>query len=107
MLTVTGDDFGPVQVVNLCNPLGGGHSGLGLEVLRDAAAGVVQGSSLRVVSLHHLVALKLFVGGRAALTDVMEVLERNRPVDVEKLRAVCHRFGLADQLKAVLTELEL
>lgn len=89
------------------DPLGGGISGLGAEVVREAVGGSVEGSSLRVVSLPHLVALKLYAGGAAATRDVVEVLERNRPVDLERLREVCGRFGLDKELEAVLGDLVL
>lgn len=62
VLTVRGDDFDPVQIVNLYNPLGGGHPSLGREVIAHAAPAIA-GSPLRVVDVPHLIALKLYAGG--------------------------------------------
>jgi hypothetical protein len=36
---------------------------------------------------------------------VIELLERNHPVDIEKIRSVCARHGLAPDFEKVLADL--
>ncbi len=63
-------------------------------------------SPLRVVSLSHLIALKLYAGGWKSKGDVVELLERNREhLDLAGLRDVCNRHGLGPALEPLLQEL--
>jgi predicted nucleotidyltransferase len=105
VLTVTGEDFDPIQVVNFVNPMGSGLNP-GAEAIRTAVSGIVEGTSLRVVDLPHLVALKLYAGGPKSMLDVIEVLDRNPDADREAIRAVCRRFSLARAWSAILRRLE-
>jgi hypothetical protein len=102
VITVSGDEFDSVQVVNFHNPFSGAGIRLGQEALREACPASFPGAELKVVGIAHLVALKLYAGGARNRTDVMELLERNRPIDVIGLREVCGRFGLGLELDAVL-----
>jgi hypothetical protein len=49
--------------------------------------------SLAVVDLPHLVALKLYAGGRKSMVDVLELLDRNPDADRARIRDLCARFG--------------
>lgn len=102
VLTVSGEDSDPVQVVNFLNPLAPGSS-LGADAVASAVA--VEGSRLKVVDLVHLVALKLYAGGPKSLADISELLDRNRDADLEALQRVCRAHGLADDLELVLSRL--
>jgi len=99
MLNIERDDIDPVQVVNFLNPFTAGIS-LGREAVEAALP--LEGSSLRVVDLPHLIALKLFAGGPKSQADVEELLARNTDVDLDSVRSVCRSHGLEDELEAVL-----
>jgi hypothetical protein len=93
VLTVTGEDFDPVQVVNFSNPLNG-RTNPGSEAVRSAIAGPVTGSPLRLVTLPYLIALKLFAGGYKSRLDVLELLTRNPAAPLDEIARVCAAFGL-------------
>ena len=63
VLTVTGDDFDAVQVVNFYNPWAAANNPGESSI--QAAAASIPGYDLPVVDVPHLVALKLYAGGRA------------------------------------------
>ena len=63
VLTVTGDDFDAVQVVNFYNPWAV-SSNPGESSIQSAAA-CIPGYDLPVVDVPHLIALKLYAGGAA------------------------------------------
>ena len=58
------------------------------------------GSTLRIVPLPHLVALKLYAGGAKSRADIVELLSRNPEVDTAAIRALCRgwRLGGLDPL---------
>ena len=66
--------------------------------------GTVAGTALRVVDLSHFVALKLYAGGYKSRLDVLALLERNPDLDLSATHRVCARFGLDEDLLAVLDE---
>jgi hypothetical protein len=103
VLTISGDDFDPVQVVNFLNPLAAGQNP-GAEAIRMAIPDLIEGSRLRVVTLPHLVALKLYSGGYKSRLDVLELLERNPDAPLDQVREVCVRYGLGDGLDRILEE---
>lgn len=110
VLRVMGDDFERIEVVNFQNPWPGSHDATGLarEALNTADIPLRPGSPLRVVTLPHLVALKLFAGGPKSKADVLVLLEHNREhLNVAELRDVCGRHGLGAALEPVLKELGL
>jgi hypothetical protein len=79
VLTVTRDAADPVQVVNYTNPFRSGSGALAESALASAAPEVL--GTLAVVDVPHLVALKLYAGGRKSTLDVLELLDRNPDVD--------------------------
>lgn len=101
VLTVTGEGFDPVQVVNFQNPLAPQRNP-GAEAIQTAVAGIVAGTHLRVVDLPHLVALKLYAGGYKSRLDVLALLERNPRIDREEVARVCERFGLGGDWSSIL-----
>lgn len=103
VITVRGEGFKPIQIVNFFNPFNG-LAPVGQEAVRTATP--LPGETLRVVDLPHLIALKLYAGGRKSTTDVIELLERNPEADRAGIREVCERFGLREPLEAILSELE-
>lgn len=107
VVEVTGRGFKPIQIVNFHNPLAPAGTRLGEEAIREASSGSIERSPLRVVTLPHLIALKLYAGGPKNRNDVIELLERNRPLDPGPIREVCARHGLAGNLEAILSELHL
>ncbi len=97
VLDVSGP-FGLVQVVSF--------GGTFPAVIRDAAEHatlvVAPGSSLRIVPLPQLVAMKLYAGGLRSKADVAELLARNPDVELDEVRAACARYRLGDELAEVL-----
>jgi hypothetical protein len=100
VLTVRGADFDPVQVVNFYNPLS--HAPNPASEALDEALALDATGHLRVVRLEHLVALKLYAGGRKSLADVAALLEANPDADLDRIRDVCVRHGLGAALDRVL-----
>jgi hypothetical protein len=92
--------FGLVQLVN--------YGGRFPAVIEDALASeplpVRGGSVLRVVPLPHLVALKLYAGGLASLSDIVGLLRANPDADFDAIDALCERYRLSG-LAAVRREL--
>lgn len=107
VLEITGRGFKPVQVVNFLNPLSVRGTTLGKEAIEDAKSGLIEGSSMRVVSLRYLIALKLYAGGPRNRNDVIELIERHQPLDPAPIREVCARHGLAGELDSILSDLGL
>ena len=102
VVNITGDDFDTVQIVNFYNPFRATRSPA-LEAIRSSLPDMIEGFTIRVVDLAHLIALKLYAGGPKNRNDVLELLDRNPTADREALRLVCDRFGLAkdfDELAA-------
>ena len=103
VLSVTGEDFDAVQVVNFYNPWNlSGNPG---ESSIRAAIERIPGYDLRVVDLPHLIALKLYAGGARSRGDVLELIERNREVDRSTIRRVCEQFHLGAEIDEVLGDL--
>lgn len=90
-----------VQLVNFDNaPAGGGP-----RLVREAVASslpLTPAGTLRVVELPLLVAFKLYAGGAKSKLDVLELLDRNQPVDMDDLRRRCEALGLGRELDVVL-----
>lgn len=107
VLKVTGPDFDRIEVVNFYNPMTWGCGLLAREALEAATPMLLPDSRLPVVDLPHLIAFKLYAGGRKSTTDILELLERNQPLDVQGIRDVCARHGLAQKLEPLLAELGL
>jgi len=103
VLTVTGEDFDPVQVVNFLNPLSR-RPNPGSEAVRTATAGLVAGTPLRLVTLPYLIALKLYAGGYKSKLDVFELLSRNPTAPRDEIARVCAAFGLENDWQEICRE---
>jgi hypothetical protein len=95
VLTVEASGADPIQVVNYANPYRVGSGALASEAVTTASPQLLLG--LAVVDLAHLIALKLYAGGPKSMLDVTELLARNPDADRNSIRAVCERFGLAQE----------
>jgi hypothetical protein len=107
VVEITGEGFKPIQIVNFLNPLSPRAIALGSEAIRESKAGLVEQSRMRVVGLPCLIALKLYGGGPKNKNDVIELLERNQPLDLSPIREVCARHGLGQELESILAGLGL
>lgn len=105
VMTVQKADTDPIEIVNFLNIQRLTTLTPGLEAVRKALDGLIEGSNLRVVDLPHLIALKLYAGGLRSKADVLELLEHNRDADIEMIRQVCKDFELENDLNSVLDEL--
>ena len=90
VVTVEGDDFDPIQIVNLTAP-GGRHWKL-------AEFG------LPVVDVAHLVALKLLAGSRKDELDVLELLGANPEMPLDPIFEVCRRHRMGKRLESLLSK---
>lgn len=99
ILTISGEDFDPVQIVNLRAP-----SGRRERLARESipAAQQVPELGLPVVDLPHLVALKLAAGSRQDELDVIELLRANPDAALDEVVRVCRRHRLRSRLDEVL-----
>ncbi len=105
VLHVGAEGIDPIEIVNFSNPPANGFPALLGVALQDALP-YREGTSLRVVSLPHLVVFKLYAGGLGSKNDVLELLSRNPDVDLKALRDMCRRFRLDRRLEAWLRELQ-
>ncbi len=101
VVDVRAPDADLVQLVNFDNPPSGGAPRLVREAVATSRP-LTPGSDVRVVDLPSLVALKLYAGGPKSQLDVLELLDRNHPVDVDVLRRRCGDLGLGAELEVVL-----
>jgi len=99
-LNVTGDDFDLVQVVNYENPFSPSAGAPGRAAVATAVPNAL--GTLAVADLPHLVALKLYAGGRKSELDVLELLDRHPELDPSVLTRVCDGLGLEAKLREVL-----
>lgn len=99
VLTITGDDFDAVQVVNFHNPFAATKN-----PAREAliAATPLSGFELAVVGVEDLVLLKLYAGGLSSWVDIRELLAVHPELDLASLRARAARYGLVGELERVL-----
>lgn len=91
-----------VQVVNFSNPPARHFPRVVEESIAEATP-LVPGGTLRVASLYHLIAFKLYAGGRKSKLDVLELLDRNPELDRDRLRRLCEGYGLGEALREVLS----
>lgn len=101
VVTVEGDDFDPVQIVNLTAP-GGRHGKLAREAIASAQG--VSELGLPVVDVAHLVALKLLAGSWKGELDVLELLGANPEMPVDPIFEVCRRHRLGKRLETLLSK---
>jgi hypothetical protein len=100
VLTVRGEGADPVQVVNYFNPWNG-WSKVGKQAVETAEDDALP--PLAVVTVPHLVALKLYAGGRKSELDILELLARWPAELLDEVRIVCRGFGLENALDELLT----
>ena len=106
VLTISRADAGPVQIVNLDNSAyAGGHPRLGRIAVTTAESHPDLPTRIRVVRLPVLIALKLYAGGPKSELDVLELLDRNRRLDLEALRTLCANLGLGERLEDLLARM--
>ena len=89
VIDVTGA-FGLVQIISYA----GRFPAVIDDALRVATLVAREGSSLRIVPIPHLVALKLYAGGHKSKADIVELLARNQDIDFDEVRALCSRYRL-------------
>lgn len=94
----------PVEVVNFLNPHSPSRGRIGLDAVKTASP--MQVGGLPVVDLAHLVALKLYAGGRKNELDVLEVLERNPESSRAAVGELCERFKLGEEWRQIQRSLE-
>jgi hypothetical protein len=82
--------FGLVQIINFEDRFP--------AIIHDALAGedirIRPGSTLRIVPIPQLVALKLYAGGWKSHADIVELLRRNPNVDLKAIRKSCRKYRL-------------
>lgn len=100
VITITGDGFDPIQIVNFCNTLTSSDNP-GYDAI-ESARHRLDSTALPVVDLPHLIALKLYAGGAKSKLDVLELIERNPSASIAEIRDVCQKYGLAASLGALL-----
>ena len=64
------------------------------EAVRDSTLVARTGSSLKIVPIPQLVALKLYAGGFKSKADIIELLVCNPEADLEQIDAVCQRYRI-------------
>jgi len=99
VLTVRAADSDPVQVVNYFNPWTGWVP-VGKAAVETAEPDALPG--LAVVDTPHLVALKLYAGGRKSELDVLELVDRLTPEERARVCHVCEELGFGALLEATL-----
>ncbi len=99
VMTIEEEGANPVQVVNFFNPWNGWVPA-GKAALEHALPSAL--GELAVADVPHLVALKLYAGGRKSALDVVELLARQPPRTVTEAQAVCEGLGLGDALRTAL-----
>ena len=108
VLTISRAEAGPVQIVNLDNSAySAGHPRLGRIAVTTAESHPDLPTSIRVVRLPVLIALKLYAGGPKSELDVLESL---RPKQGQGRRPggsqdTLRRLGLGDRLEDLLARM--
>lgn len=100
-IEVAGAD--PVEIVNFGTTHPSVRQRLGLDAVQCAKP-VLEGSSLPIVGLGHLVAMKLLGGGIQDRADIVMLL-RGRSVDeIADVENTCARYALTEALARVRAE---
>jgi hypothetical protein len=102
VITVEGEDFDPVQLVNFFNPP---FRTAALPREAVATASAPAGFPLPVVDLPHLIALKLATGAFRDEVDVGDLLEVRPDAELDAIREVCGRFNLSETLQRVMARI--
>ncbi len=96
-----GDPIEPVEIINFVNPWRRRRNPA-TEGIRTSTV-IADRATLRCVGLAILIALKLDAGAPKDLVDVSELLQRNRDANLDEIRAVAERYGLADRLALAMS----
>jgi len=102
VIRVEVDEELQVDVVNFLNPFDGGPMVV-KEAIEEAERGLLRGSEIPVVTVPHLVAIKLYAGGPKSRADIAELLRRV-PGAIPETRALCARWECGEALQKVLAE---
>jgi len=94
--------FGLLQIISFA----GRFSAVIEDALEASTLRVRQGSPLKIVPLPHLIALKLYAGGHKSQADIVELLQRNPGLDIDTVRALCHKYRLSG-LEELIEEADL
>ncbi len=89
VIDVTGP-FGLLQIISYADRLPAVIN----DAVKESTLVVRAGSSLRLVPIAQLVALKLYAGGYKSKADIVELLARNPELDLAAVRATCDRYRL-------------
>jgi hypothetical protein len=76
------------------------------DAVQASTLRVRQGSSLKLVPLPHLIALKLYAGGHKSQADIVELLVRNPDLDLNAVRSLCLKYRLKG-LEELIEEADL
>lgn len=91
----------PIELVNFYNPLRPRKTP-GRRALERALSSRLTPSTLRVVDLPDLIALKLYAGGPKSTLDIIELLTRNPDLDLRSVEQAAREAGLIADLERVL-----
>jgi hypothetical protein len=101
LLRVEKKGLRPIELVNFYNPLRPRRNP-GRRAVERALPSRLAPSSLRLVDLPDLIALKLYAGGPKSTLDVLELLARNPELDPNALAETARLAGLQAELERVL-----
>ncbi len=90
--------FGLIQIVNF----GERFPAVIDDALEVASMSVNKGSKLKIVPLPYLIALKLYAGGYKSKADIIELVQRNKDLDLDAIRSLCQKYrleGLEDLIR--------
>jgi hypothetical protein len=91
----------PIELINFYNPLRPRRNP-GRRAVERALPERLVPSSLRLVDLPDLIALKLYAGGPKSTLDILELLERNPELDLDEVTETARAAGLSAELSRVL-----
>lgn len=89
VIDITGS-FGLVQIVSFANRFPAAIT----DSFASSQLSLYPGSSLRLIPIPQLVALKLYAGGHKALADIIELLKRNPEQDRAEITRTIKRYRL-------------
>lgn len=101
VLNVSAPGAATIQVVNFDNSPANGFPRLVRDALKSPVS-MGPGTTLRAADLFSMVGFKLYAGGPKSRLDILELLDRNAPVDLAALRAWCKERRLERELEKVL-----
>lgn len=97
-----GTPIQPVELVNFDNPRRPGRNP-GASAVKNAVT-LVEGGSIRCVTLPDLIALKLYSGGPSDRVDITRVLRSNPDADLTAIRIAASPYDRDGVLEALIVE---